>query len=384
MATPRRDGGSQVTSRPAIVTVPESGVSSPAMIRSVVDFPHPEGPSSTAKRPGSAVKLTPSTAGSAPQALRISVNRTSANFPTPAFPCSSARPPPYNGWKVRAVEGTRGSRWLARLRRPADTEELPTVHPRCYILPSQWPAIQRRDREGTMPGPRGTLVRYSTRLARGMIALALLVGIIQSASDAAAQDRNIIIFVWDGLRPDSTYPTFTMMNAASFATGGFPGSTGYYGNTVWQPGAQGPDSANVKVDFQQPVFTEDYAILDDLTRFLKGDLLLIDTLFEAAQQAGMVTAAVGKTGAAFLQDYKRGGLLLDEKTALPLSFAKELQAAGIPLPATAAKAFEHELPLAPNNGNPIEFKAPKRLKDGVTFDPTDSSGSPYTAGLQYM
>src|SRR6266567_8935051 len=105
MATPRRDGGSQVTSRPAMVTVPESGVSSPAMIRSVVDFPHPEGPSSTAKRPGSAVKLTPSTAGSAPQALRISVNRTSANFPTPAFPCSSARPPPYNGWKVRAVEG---------------------------------------------------------------------------------------------------------------------------------------------------------------------------------------------------------------------------------------------------------------------------------------
>src|SRR6266568_6681947 len=301
MATPRRDGGSQVTSRPAMVTVPESGVSSPAMIRSVVDFPHPEGPSSTAKRPGSAVKLTPSTAGSAPQALRISVNRTSANFPTPAFPCSSARPPPYNGWKVRAVEGTRGSRWLARLRRPADTEELPTVHPRCYILPSQWPAIQQRDREGTMPGPRGTLVRYSIRLARGMIALALLVGIIQSASDAAAQDRNIILFVWDGLRPDSinptdtpnlhalreagveftdnhsTYPTFTMMNAASFATGGFPGSTAYYGNTVWQPGAQGPDSANVKVDFQQPVFTEDYAILDDLTRFLKGDLLLIDT-----------------------------------------------------------------------------------------------------------
>jgi arylsulfatase A-like enzyme len=40
--------------------------------------------------------------------------------------------------------------------------------------------------------------------------------------------------------------------------------------------------------------------------------------------------------------------------------------------------------LAPNNGNPIEFKAPKRLKDGVTFDPTDSSGSPYKAGLQYM
>src|SRR6266566_3440018 len=330
-------------------------------------------------------------------------------FPHPGIPMLERPAAAINGWKVRAVEGGRDSRWLARLRRPAETEELPTVHPRCYILPSQWPAIQERDREGTMPGPRGTLVRYSIRLARGVIASALLVAIIQGCGDAAAQERNIIIFVWDGLRPDSinptdtpnlhalreagveftdnhsTYPTFTMMNAASFATGGFPGSTGYYGNTVWQPGAQGPDSANVKVDFQQPVFTEDYAILDDLTRFLKGDLLLIDTLFEAAQQAGMVTAAVGKTGAAFLQDYKRGGLLLDEKTALPLSFAKELQAAGIPLPATAAKTYApDELTLAPNNGNPIEFKAPKRLKDGVTFDPTDSSGSPYTAGLQYM
>src|SRR5712691_8530113 len=234
-----------------------------------------------------------------------------------------------------------------------------------------------------MPRLRRTFVRYSGRWARGIAALALLAGVMQAAGDAAAQERKIIIFVWDGLRPDSinptdtpnlhalreagveftdnhsTYPTFTMMNAASFATGGFPGSTGYYGNTVWQPGAQGPDSANAKVDFQQPVFTEDYAILDDLTRFLKGDLLLIDTLFEAAQKAGMVTAAVGKTGAAFIQDYKRGGLLLDEKTALPLSFAKELQAAGIRLPATTAKTYApEELTLAPNNGNPVEFKPP--------------------------
>ena len=255
---------------------------------------------------------------------------------------------------------------------------------------------------------RRTLVRYATRSARAMVAVALLIAITQGCGDAAAQDRKIIIFVWDGLRPDSinptdtpnlhalreagveftdnhsTYPTFTMMNAASFATGGFPGSTGHYGNTLWQPGAEGPDSTNAKVDFQQPVFTEDYAILNDLTKFLKGDLLLIDTLFEAAHKAGIVTAVVGKTGAAFIQDYKQGGLLLDEKTALPLSFAKELQAAGIALPAAMAKAYEHELPLAPNNGNPIEFKAPKRLKDGVTFDPTDGSGSPYKAGLQYL
>jgi Type I phosphodiesterase / nucleotide pyrophosphatase len=66
-------------------------------------------------------------------------------------------------------------------------------------------------------------------------------------------DRSVIVVVWDGLRPDaisgadtpnlarlrdagsdfadnhSTYPTFTMMNSASFATGAFPDATGYYG-----------------------------------------------------------------------------------------------------------------------------------------------------------
>jgi predicted AlkP superfamily pyrophosphatase or phosphodiesterase len=65
--------------------------------------------------------------------------------------------------------------------------------------------------------------------------------------------------VWDGLRPDSidatltpnlfalrqagvdcqdnhsTYPTFTMMNSSSFATGSFPRTSGFYGNTFWTP-----------------------------------------------------------------------------------------------------------------------------------------------------
>ena len=68
-----------------------------------------------------------------------------------------------------------------------------------------------------------------------------------------------IVMVWDGLRPDSvnatdtpnlyalrqsgvnfsdnhsTYPTFTMMNSSSFATGSFPKTSGFYGNTFWTP-----------------------------------------------------------------------------------------------------------------------------------------------------
>ena len=246
--------------------------------------------------------------------------------------------------------------------------------------------------------------------AKGAIALSLLLGFGHApAFSQAPEQRRIIIFVWDGLRPDSvtakdtpnlfamkeagveftdnhsTYPTFTMMNAASFATGSFSGTTGYFGNTLWQPGASGNNSSGKPFDFQQPVFTEDYALLTDLTAFLKGDLLMVETLFEEAQKAGLSTATIGKTGAAFIQDYKRGGMMLDERAVLPLSLAKELQAAGIPLPATTPGAYgPGELTLAQDNGSPTGFSAPKRLKDGVTFDASDTSGSPFKKGLQYM
>jgi predicted AlkP superfamily pyrophosphatase or phosphodiesterase len=243
------------------------------------------------------------------------------------------------------------------------------------------------------------------------IAVCLCVGCATTSGQrgGGTADRRVIILVWDGLRPDSinpsdtpnliqlreagteftdnhsTYPTFTMMNSASIATGGFPGSTGFYGNVVWQPGAQGPDSAGKPVDFRPPVFSEDYAVLDGLNAHLKGDLLLVSTLLDAAQKAGMTTMTLGKNGAVYLQDLKRGGMMLNEKTVFPLGLAKELQAAGMALPSTTPNTYAPgELVLAPNNGNPTEFKPPKRLNDGVSSDPTDASGSRYKAGLEYM
>lgn len=119
--------------------------------------------------------------------------------------------------------------------------------------------------------------------------------------------------VWDGLRPDSvtaadtpnlvllgnrgvrfadnhsTYPTFTMMNAASFATGGRPAQTGFYGNTFWVPGATGNDATGTAINFRNPVFSEDYAVLGDVDAFYQGKLLLIGSLFEAAQAGGLCT-----------------------------------------------------------------------------------------------
>jgi arylsulfatase A-like enzyme len=197
-------------------------------------------------------------------------------------------------------------------------------------------------------------------------------------------DRSVLILVWDGLRPEAitaadtpnlarlaeagasftanhaTYPTFTMMNSASFATGGFPGATGFFGNVVWSPGSSGNDAAGKPVDFRQPVFSEEYAVLDDL-KDASGRVLLVDTLFAAAQAAGMTTLAFGKNGAAYLQDTARGGIILDEKLVFPAALADELKTGGL--------------------SHPVQFEPSAKLADGVSADPTDASGSRYKAGV---
>ena len=223
------------------------------------------------------------------------------------------------------------------------------------------------------------------------------------------QPQRVIIFVWDGLRPDSvdttntprlaamaaqgvwfadnhaTYPTFTMMNSASFATGNFPGATGFYGNTFWQEGPAGNDSAGATVDFNQPVFTEDYGILLDLQTYYGGKLFLVGTLFQAAQKAGLVTATVGKSGAAFLQDIGEGGFIVDEKFVYPLELALQLQSAGYALPRLTPNAYTAgAITLASTNGDPTGAQGRKNFADNSTADPTDQVGTPYHGANSYM
>src|SRR5436189_2233405 len=64
------------TTRPPILTRPAVGCSRPAMQRSVVVLPQPEGPSSTTISPAGTWKLTPSTAGR-PMANCLRRSRTS-------------------------------------------------------------------------------------------------------------------------------------------------------------------------------------------------------------------------------------------------------------------------------------------------------------------
>jgi len=59
---PRSFGGSRVTSRSPMFTVPSVGLVSPAIVSIVVDFPHPEGPTSVTNSPSLMSRSIPSTA----------------------------------------------------------------------------------------------------------------------------------------------------------------------------------------------------------------------------------------------------------------------------------------------------------------------------------
>lgn len=240
------------------------------------------------------------------------------------------------------------------------------------------------------------------------------------AAPVVAPQQRTIIMVWDGLRPDSvnptdtpnlyamrqagvhfvdnhsTYPTFTMMNGSSFATGSFPKTSGFYGNTFWTPpqaGATpipvGKSAAGADQDYVAPVFTEDYAVLTTLNDYYGGQLLLVKSLFKTAQDAGLKTATIGKSGAAFIQDLGRGGIFLDENAVLPASLAGELQAASFALPKNTTFAYPAgTVTLAAANGDPtaragaLTFALPNGL---LAKDATDTTqGNPEDAANKYM
>ena len=227
--------------------------------------------------------------------------------------------------------------------------------------------------------------------------------------DTGAAARRVIIFVWDGLRTDdltpeitpnyfalarsgvvfadhhAVYPTFTMMNSASIATGTYPGAHGFYGNVVYAPLARGRNAKGADIDFSAPAFIEDFGVVEAVRESYQDKLTLVSTMLQAAQAKGLTTAAVGKFGAAFIQDYKRGGIILDEDAAMPLGFAKELQQAGYPLPRNSGNAYEAgALTLANNNGDPTAPIPIRRLMDGQTANPLDRTGALSRRGFAYL
>jgi arylsulfatase A-like enzyme len=183
----------------------------------------------------------------------------------------------------------------------------------------------------------------------------------------------------------AVYPTFTMMNSASIATGTYPGVHGFYGNVVYAPQARGKNAKGVAIDFSAPAFIEDFGVVEAVRASYQGKLTLVSTMLQAAQAKGLSTAAIGKFGAAFIQDYQRGGLILDEDAAMPLSFAKELQQAGYALPRNTPNAYDAgALALAKDNGDPTAPIAIAKLNDGQTANPLDHTGALSRRGFMYL
>jgi predicted AlkP superfamily pyrophosphatase or phosphodiesterase len=118
----------------------------------------------------------------------------------------------------------------------------------------------------------------------------------------------VIVFVWDGLRADdltpeiapnyfriaragvvfadhhAVYPTFTMMNSASIATGTYPGVHGFYGNVVYAPSAKGRNAKRVEIDFSAPAFI--FGVVEAVRNAYRGKLTLVPTMLQARMPKG--------------------------------------------------------------------------------------------------
>ncbi|HTL63655.1 MAG TPA: alkaline phosphatase family protein [Pseudolabrys sp.] len=201
---------------------------------------------------------------------------------------------------------------------------------------------------------------------------AACVFLLQNGWAEAQSQRNLILFVPDGLRalsvtpeatpamaavrdkgvnfinPHSLFPTFTMANASGMSTGHFLGDTGTFSNTIYTgfPVAHASNSVTP--------FIEADPVLADIDEHFSGNFVDEDAILLAARNQNFSTAAIGKVGPIMMFDHtERTGektIIVDDSTGSP---------AGIPLSKAMQDAFAAAgLPLA----------APKRGANGKIGD----------------
>src|SRR5216683_280665 len=138
--------------------------------------------------------------------------------------------------------------------------------------------------------------------------------------------RNIVIFVFDGLRAGSVnavdsptmfwirshgvsfvnshslFPTFTTANASAIATGHYLGDTGDYSNQIYIGHPVFLDGNFGRPPGSYAPYVENNRVLGDLDAQFNGNYLNEETLLAAARRYGFNTASVGKMGPAAIQD----------------------------------------------------------------------------------
>jgi hypothetical protein len=191
--------------------------------------------------------------------------------------------------------------------------------------------------------------------------------------------RNVIIFVADGMRPGSInatdaptllalrehgvnfvnshslFPTFTTPNGSAIATGHYLGDTGDFSNTlysaypVFNTGNFGKTAGTVTP------FVENDQILADLDDHYNGNFLTETTLLQLASENGYNTATVGKHGPAAIQAVAQLAPVGQQFQVPQTVFIDDVtgSSAGIPLSTEIANALTSAgLPtVAPNRSN---------------------------------
>jgi len=175
------------------------------------------------------------------------------------------------------------------------------------------------------------ILRLLGRVFGLLLGFVLALGCPVNADAQRRPARIFVLMVWDGLRPDSVtaertpnlvamenegvrfarhhavYPTITMVNAASLATGASPGGTTILGDEVYLA----PRLSAMKVALapndswaNQPINLENSVTLAKLNgpKFFNGALLGSESLGQQVRRAGGYLAILGKKGPTFTFD----------------------------------------------------------------------------------
>jgi hypothetical protein len=213
----------------------------------------------------------------------------------------------------------------------------------------------------------------------GMLSASLIILTAAGASAQNATQRNLILFVPDGMRgriitpqtapamaevrdkgvnfknSHSLFPTFTTANASAMATGHYLGDTGDFSNTIYT--GYPVEHANGTVT----PFLEVNPVIIDVDQHFGGDFLNEETILKMAREKGYSTAAIGKLGPTLIFDHtdKIGAaglhsIVIDDatggKNGVPLSdeMKEALTKANLPL----------ETPPRGENGKSGDAKTP--------------------------
>src|SRR5579863_3166434 len=257
-------------------------------------------------------------------------------------------------------------------------------------------------------------------LVLGLTAVSLLPRILAGQQRRSERrPRNILIFVFDGLRAGSVneidspamfsirehgvnfanshslFPTFTTANASAIATGHYLGDTGDYSNQIYIGHPIFLDGNFGRPPGSYAPYVENNRVLGDLDAQFDGNYLNEETLLAAARRRGFSTAAIGKMGPVAIQDVSQlnpvnGGfaipqtIIIDDGTGTPdgVPLAPEVSSAlvnaGLPTttPARVQPPGNNTIPGTkdPNYGQQAYFAdattrviLPMFLKSGKPF-----------------